>query len=103
MNEIMAGLLNIEQNIIRVEAAAEDEKADLPRRIEEARQKTYEKINKKNDERILKMQTSMQSENEKKIAEINSRTQKRLLYIEEQFEENGKHWENEIYNMILGN
>ena len=102
MNNIIMGLLYIEEQAGQNEAAAEEEKENLPRRIEEARQKLTEHANSETGERVAAFQNATQKEAGKQIEEINRRTQRQIKNIEKQFSEKNKQWENEIYDLVLG-
>ena len=103
MNNIMMGLLYIEEQAGQGDLAAEEERAALPRRIEEARRKIEEGADRHAEKRIQEMKKKIADETEKRIAEIEATTRERKKYIERRFAEDGKAWENEIFEAITGN
>jgi len=103
MNNMIMGLLYIEENAALNDLALEGEAAGLARRIEEAGASVAASIVAETERRILAMKKRLARETAEKIAAIDALAYRRARYIEKQFTECGGRWEDEIYGSVLGN
>ena len=101
MNNIIMGLLYIEEEASQISERAEKEKTELDRRIEDARLEIEKRVNDRTEKRIQKARHRIQSEADEKINAINVRAKKQTVDLERQYDENHKKWEDEIYDLVL--
>ena len=101
MNNIVMGLLYIEDTAMQKAGAASEKREELPRRIEEMRLEISGRINKETDDKILVTREKIKRETEEVIAGIDMRTREKSTEIERVFVENAKKWEDEIFGAVL--
>ena len=101
MENIIASILEIEQNAKERLEEAEKKKNQLIADAKAEQEKLIKEKIKEADEKLNKMSMDEQKKAEEKLAEIEENTKKEISRLDNVFEKSRKKWEDEIFSAIV--
>lgn len=101
MEELIAQIINIEEQAQQIVAEAREEKQNLESDINKAAIKMQRDIEERVRRRCDKIKEFEDNQADDKIAAINSEVQKKINHLDEQFQKNADKWAEDIVNKII--